>query len=413
MIINGLVAHAMQIRPCMGTFQPSIGAGRRTRTALRCQRPAATAADHETAWLRRRLHPLRWRDPVLPGGGRSWDGGSLLSTTAPDRSPCQGGGGTQGRPPLVRSIRSDSAADRGHRRRLDRPRKRCPRLERARLGRRQRRHRVGGLGDWGIVRSGRTRGRAAAASVLRCRRPVARRVWNAGGWWNGASVTAASGDRADPMDHCGALHSHRSPPHRRPRHACPRHTGAQWRAPLRAGPQGDAHWPPCRAPCWSRSPSPHRPWTDAPGAPGRPSTVRSRPRCECAGPESGYGRQLFTKRKENRPRLTHRHTHLRPPDAPPERASGGLHMRRSCVLVSPVTPTSHMARTNKPQVRRPPSPAPGSRRTPRDASSGTDRTPAASAACSPPPRSTPGRGPGLPGRRPRRRCGGRPGPRGA
>lgn len=61
------------------------------------------------------------------------------------------------------------------------------------------------------------------------------------------------------------------------------------------------------------------------------------------------------------------------------------------------------------QVRRPLRPVPGSRRTPRGASSGTGRTLVVCAACSLPLGSTPSRGPGLPGRRLRRRFCGRPG----
>ncbi len=117
--------------------------------------------------------------------------------------------------------------------------------------------------------------------------------------------------------------------------------------------------------------------------------------------------------------LEPRSTAIRPlPRAAPRAHAGrpgapnGRSWRRFSVRRCPGTPTAH-AHAAKPQIRRRPSPAPGSPRTPRDESSGTDRTPAASAACSPLPRSTPGRGPGLPGRRPRRRCGGRPGPRGA
>lgn len=65
------------------------------------------------------------------------------------------------------------------------------------------------------------------------------------------------------------------------------------------------------------------------------------------------------------------------------------------------------------RVRRPSQRAQESPRTPRDASSGTGRTPAASAPCSHRPGSTPGRAPGPPGRRRRTRCGGRRGPSGA
>lgn len=78
--------------------------------------------------------------------------------------------------------------------------------------------------------------------------------------------------------------------------------------------------------------------------------------------------------------------------------------------IAPSACSAHNAHSEKQQVSGPYRQAPESPRTPHDASSGTDRTPAASAPCTHPPRSTPGRVPAPPGRRPRRRCGGRPGP---
>lgn len=66
-----------------------------------------------------------------------------------------------------------------------------------------------------------------------------------------------------------------------------------------------------------------------------------------------------------------------------------------------------------PQVRHPCRPVQGSPRTPHDASSETDRTPATSAPGTRPPGSTPGRVPAPPGRTRRTRCGGRRGPSGA
>ncbi len=73
--------------------------------------------------------------------------------------------------------------------------------------------------------------------------------------------------------------------------------------------------------------------------------------------------------------------------------------------------SAHNAHHPNPQVRLPLRPAPGSPRTPHGASSGTGRTPAASAPC--PSGSTPGPVPAPPGRRPHRRSCGRPAPTGA
>lgn len=96
----------------------------------------------------------------------------------------------------------------------------------------------------------------------------------------------------------------------------------------------------------------------------------------------------------------------RPPFQP------GCHTgRKGGLLLLPTR--QHTSWACKSGVSGPFRPAQESPRTPHDASWETDRTPAASAACSPPSRSTPGRGPTPPGRRPRRRCGGRPGLPGA
>lgn len=84
--------------------------------------------------------------------------------------------------------------------------------------------------------------------------------------------------------------------------------------------------------------------------------------------------------------------------------SGGKHVER-------IPPCLRTLR--KLQVRAPLRQAQGSRHTPHDASSGTGRTPAASAPCTPRPGSTPGPVPAPPGRRPRRRSCGRPAPTGA
>lgn len=139
--------------------------------------------------------------------------------------------------------------------------------------------------------------------------------------------------------------------------------------------------------------------------------------------------------------------HFRPADTWSEQASDERHERYSSIRKCPATPTPHVMHTHKTagqrplaadsrtgnvlhlmrhpkhveiliqtinlQVRHPSRPAPESPRTPRGASSGTDRTPAAPAPCTRPPGSTPGPGPALPGRTRRTRYGGRPGPTGA
>jgi hypothetical protein len=74
--------------------------------------------------------------------------------------------------------------------------------------------------------------------------------------------------------------------------------------------------------------------------------------------------------------------------------------------------TAHNAHHPNPQVRRPSRWARGSPRTPRGASSGRGRRLGVCGACSRTRGSRRGRGPGPPGRRPRRRCGGRPCPPG-
>lgn len=144
----------------------------------------------------------------------------------------------------------------------------------------------------------------------------------------------------------------------------------------------------------------------------------SRPKCEGAVPVDHSVASLNTRSREPPSRGQAPGQEFKPHMTPHQvlRHSCVKHASRASDLRQDIARNAHSAHnahSAKPQVRRPLRQAQGSRRTPHDGSSETGRTPAASAPCSRPRRSTPGPAPAPPGRRPRTRSCVPRGPRGA